>query len=175
MLWHTISIPLFIINFIVFLNLIGLIYLQTTCKYRSASNKNIVLLRDAGTRKEPRRADFFEGHRQNFNYVEIHTLEFRGSVSFFLRQILTDHILSIASAITLDFFMRVRFLQLTVSRRVVLSLTKGTLKTYCYIIFFIHKGHFCPLAPPSKRQGWQLPLLPPPQLRRPCSFFKNVN
>ena len=46
-------------------------------------------------------ADFVEGHRQNFNYVKIHTLEFRGSVAF-LRQILTDHILSIASAIALD-------------------------------------------------------------------------
>ena len=47
-------------------------------------------------------ADFVERHRQNFNYVKIHTLEFRGSVAFLLRQILTDHILSIASAITLD-------------------------------------------------------------------------
>ena len=36
------------------------------------------------------------------NYVKIHTLEFRGSVAFLLRQIPTDHILSIASAITLD-------------------------------------------------------------------------
>ena len=35
-------------------------------------------------------------------YVKIHTLEFRGSVAFFLRQILTDHILSIPSPITLD-------------------------------------------------------------------------
>ena len=52
--------------------------------------------------KRARGADFVEGHRQNFNYVKIHTLEFRGSVTFFLRQILTDHILSIASAITLD-------------------------------------------------------------------------
>ena len=52
--------------------------------------------------KRARGADFVEGHRQNFNYVKIHTLEFRGSVAFFLRQILTDHILSIASAITLD-------------------------------------------------------------------------
>ena len=121
--------------------------------------------------KRARGADFVEGHKQNFNYVKIHTLEFRGldpvhtgpdpyghhinlkslktsmtlkfviilqnlikayhrksgkskynrnlteldvettwirsrvngvSVAFFLRQILTDHILSIASAITLD-------------------------------------------------------------------------
>ena len=59
--------------------------------------------RDAGTRKGPWGADFVEGHRQNFNYVKIHTLEFRGSVAFFLRQILTDHILSIASAITLEY------------------------------------------------------------------------
>ena len=58
--------------------------------------------RDAGTRKGPGGADFVEGHRQNFNYVKIHTLEFRGSVAFFLRQILTNHILSMASAITLD-------------------------------------------------------------------------
>ena len=53
-------------------------------------------------REKGQGADFVEGHRQNFNYVKIHTLEFRGSVTFFLRQILTDHILSIASAITLD-------------------------------------------------------------------------
>ena len=52
--------------------------------------------------KRARGADFVEGHRQNFNYVKIHTLEFRGSVAFLLCQILTDHILSIASAITLD-------------------------------------------------------------------------
>ena len=52
--------------------------------------------------KRARGADFVERHRQNFNYVKIHTLEFRGSAAFFLRQILTDHILSIASAITLD-------------------------------------------------------------------------
>ena len=58
--------------------------------------------RNAETRKGPGGADFVEGHRQNFNYVTIHTLEFRGSVAFLLRQILTDHILSIASAITLD-------------------------------------------------------------------------
>ena len=50
--------------------------------------------RDAGTRKGP--------GGQNFNYVKIHTLEFRGSVAFLLCQILTNHILSIASAITLD-------------------------------------------------------------------------
>ena len=57
-----------------------------------------------GRRNEERAkgADFVEGHRQNFNYVKIHTLEFRGSVSFLLHQILTDHILGIASAITLD-------------------------------------------------------------------------
>ena len=52
--------------------------------------------------KRARGADFVEGHRQNFNCVNIHTLEFRESVAFFWRQILTDHILSIASAITLD-------------------------------------------------------------------------
>ena len=52
--------------------------------------------------KRARGADFVEGHRQNFDYVKIHTLEFRGSVTFCLRQILTNHILSIASAITLD-------------------------------------------------------------------------
>ena len=59
---------------------------------------------DQGRRNEKRArgADFVEGHRQNFNYVKIHTLEFRGSVTFFLRQILTDHILSIASVIRLD-------------------------------------------------------------------------
>ena len=52
--------------------------------------------------KRARGADFVEGHRQNFNNVKIHTLEFRGSVAFLLHPILTDHILSIASAITLD-------------------------------------------------------------------------
>ena len=56
-----------------------------------------VIIRDAGTRKGPGGgADFVEGHRKNFNYVKIHTLESRGSVAFFLRQILTDHILRVA-------------------------------------------------------------------------------
>ena len=59
-------------------------------------------IRDAGTRKGPGGAHFVEGHRQNFNYAKIHNLKFRGSVAFFLRQILADHILSIAFAITLD-------------------------------------------------------------------------
>ena len=62
------------------------------------------LLLEQGHRNEKRArgANFVEGHRQNFNYVKIHTRKFRGSVAFFLRQILTHHILSIASAITLD-------------------------------------------------------------------------
>ena len=47
-------------------------------------------------------ANFVEGHRQNFNYVKIHTRKFRASVALFLRQILTHRILSIASAIILD-------------------------------------------------------------------------
>ena len=53
-------------------------------------------------REKGQGAEFVEGHRQNFNYVKIHTLEFRGSVAFLLRQILTNHILSIASAMTLN-------------------------------------------------------------------------
>ena len=52
--------------------------------------------------KRARGAEFVEGHRQNFNYVKIHTLEFGGSVAFLLRQILTNHILSIVSAMTLN-------------------------------------------------------------------------
>ena len=63
---------------------------------------NVVSIRDAGTRKGPGGAEFVEGHRQNFNYVKIHILEFGGSVAFLLRQILTNHILSIASAMTLN-------------------------------------------------------------------------
>ena len=61
-------------------------------------------MKHAGTpeREKGQGADFVEGHRQNFNYVKIHTLEFRGSVAFLLRQIHTNHILSMASAITLD-------------------------------------------------------------------------
>ena len=58
--------------------------------------------RDARNEKMARGTNFVEEHRQNFNNVKIHILEFKGSVAFFLRQILTDHILSIASAITLD-------------------------------------------------------------------------
>ena len=58
--------------------------------------------RDTRNEKRARGTNFVEGHRQNFNYVKIHTLEFRGSVAFFLRQILTDHIHGIVSAITLD-------------------------------------------------------------------------
>ena len=52
--------------------------------------------------KRARGAEFVEGHRQNFNYVKIHTLEFGGSVAFLLRQIPTNHILSIVSAMTLN-------------------------------------------------------------------------
>ena len=65
--------------------------------------KTLADLKYSGTpeRQKGQGADFVEGHRQNFNYVKIHTLEFRGSVAFFLRQILTDHILSKASAIRL--------------------------------------------------------------------------
>ena len=62
-----------------------------------------ILISSQGRRNEKRArgANFVEGHRQNFNYAKIHTRKFRGSVAF-LRQILTHHILSIASAITLD-------------------------------------------------------------------------
>ena len=85
--------------------------------------------RDAGTRKGPGGggADFVEGHRQNFNYVKIHTLVLRGSVTFFLRQILTDHILSIASAITLDINTS-QISSIDSATAVLLSRTKGTLK-----------------------------------------------
>ena len=123
-----------------------------------------IFIQGRRSEKRARGADFVEGHQQNFNYVRIHTLEFRGldpvhtgpdpyghqtamtlkfviilqnlikayhrksgkskydrklteldvettwirscvnrvTVAFFLRQILTDHILSIASVITLD-------------------------------------------------------------------------
>ena len=44
-----------------------------------------------------------------------------------------------------------------------------TLLSVSYIILLILEGHFCPPAPASKRQGGQLPLLPPPpQFRRAC-------
>ena len=46
------------------------------------------------------------------------------------------------------------------SQRVLLSLTKSTLKTYCYIIFFILKGHFCPSQ--QKTRGAAAPSAPPP-------------
>ena len=115
--------------------------------------------------KRARGADFVEGHRQNFNYVKIHTLEFRGSVAFFLRQILTDHILSIASEITLDTNTS-QISSIEVPQRVLLSLTKDTLKTYCYIIFFTLKGHLCPTCP-SKQKARGAAALPAPQFRRP--------
>ena len=78
--------------------------------------------------KRARGADFVQVHRQNFNYVKIHTLEFRGSVAFLLRQILTDHILSIVSAITLDINTSQIF-SIDSATAILLSLTKGTLKT----------------------------------------------
>ena len=128
----------------------------------------IVIVRDAGTRKGPGGADFVEGHRQNFNYVKIHTLEFRGSVAFFLRQILTNHILSMASAITLDINTS-QISSIDSAQRILLSLTKGTSKTV-YIIFFILKGHFCPPCPSQqKARGAAAPPAPPPQFRRPWS------
>ena len=51
--------------------------------------------------KSVRGQTFVEGHRQNFNHVKILTREARGSVAFFLSQILTYHIFGITSAITL--------------------------------------------------------------------------
>ena len=91
-------------------NLLKFIQLQlassgATCSEQLAHEHCIIddnVARDAGTRKGPGRAEFVEGHRQNFNYVKIHILEFGGSVAFLLRQILTNHILSIASAMTLN-------------------------------------------------------------------------
>ena len=76
---------------------------NSTTRIMQSRNTNQIR-RSQGRRnvKRARGADFVEGHRQNFNYVKIHTRKFRGSVAFFLSQILTDHILSIASAITLD-------------------------------------------------------------------------
>ena len=65
--------------------------------------------------------------------------------------ILTDHILSIAIVITLD--ISTSQISSIDSGTAGFIITKGTLKTYCCIIFFILEGHFCPLAPPSKRQG----------------------
>ena len=44
-----------------------------------------------------KRQAFVEGHRQNFNHVKILTWEFKGSVAFFLSQILSYRILGIAS------------------------------------------------------------------------------
>ena len=82
---------------IIFSHLLHFLFLAS---FSSATS--IALLHFQGRRNEKRArgADFVEGHQQHD--VKIHTLEFRGSVTFFLRQILTDHILSIASAITLD-------------------------------------------------------------------------
>ena len=71
-------------------------------RHQTIEGGNCGYIQGRRNEKRARGADFVEGHRQNFKYVKIHTLEFRGSVTFFLRQILTDHILSIASAITLD-------------------------------------------------------------------------
>ena len=131
-------------------------------------NNKVVLFCNQGRRNEKRArgADFVEGHRQNFNYVKIHTLEFRGSVAFFLRQILTNHILSMASAITLDINTS-QISSIDSAQRILLSLTKGTSKTV-YIIFFILKGHFCPPCPSQqKARGAAAPLAPPV----PASLF----
>ena len=75
-------------------------YVEHFCDLRM--DADLCLGQGRRNEKRARGADFVEGHRQNFNYVKIHTLEFRGSVAFFLRQIFTNHILSMASAITLD-------------------------------------------------------------------------
>ena len=74
------------------------------CSMYGKKNLSSVNEMRQGRRNERRArgAEFVEGHRQNFNYVKIHTLEFGGSVAFLLRQILTNHILSIVSAMTLN-------------------------------------------------------------------------
>ena len=120
--------------------------------------------------KRARGTDFVEGHRQKFNYVKIHTLEFRGSVAFFLGQILTNHILSMASAITLDINTS-QTSSIDSAQRVLLSLTKSTSKTV-YIIFFILKGHFCPPCPSQqKARGAAAPPAPPPSSGIPGQNF----
>ena len=84
------------------------------------------------------------------------------SVAFFLRQILTDHILSIASAITLDInTSRISSID-SATAGFIITNYKGTLKTYCYIIFFILKGHLCPPCPSQQRaRGAAAPPAPP--------------
>ena len=94
---------------------------------------------------------------QNFNYVKIHTRKFRASVAFFSRQIVTHYSLSIAPAITLD--INTSQISLIFTATAGFIITKGTLKTNCYIIFFILKGHFCPPCPSQH--------LLPTQFRRP--------
>ena len=112
-------------------------------------------------RRNENRADFVERHRQNFNYVKIHTLEFRGSAAFFLRQFLTDHILSIATVITLD--ISTSQISSIDSGTAGFIITKGTVKTYCYIIFLILKGLFCPPCPSQqKARPAAAPSAPPP-------------
>ena len=71
-------------------------------KHAPLRKRTVTMRPGTPEREKGQGVDVVEGHRQNFNYVKIHTLEFRGSVAFFLRQILTEYILSIASAITLD-------------------------------------------------------------------------
>ena len=124
--------------------------------------------RDAGTRIGPGRQTLLKGTDKILTmYVKIHAWKFKGLVAFFLRQILTHHILSIASAITLD--INTSQISAIYSATVGFIITKGTLKTNCYIIFFILKGYFCPPCPSQqKARGAAAPPAPPPQFWRPC-------
>ena len=118
--------------------------------------------RDAGTRKGPGGQTLLKGTEKILTmYVKIHARKFKGSVAFFLRQILTHHILSIASAITLD--INTSQMSSIYTATVGFIITKSTLKTNCYIIFFILKGHFCPPCPSQqKARGAAAPPAPPP-------------
>ena len=94
--------------------------------------------RGTRTKKRARGANFVEGHRQNFNYVKIQTWEFRESVAFFLSQILIHHILGIVSAVTLGINTSQTFSIYSAAAPVLLSLTKGSLKTNCYMTFLVY-------------------------------------
>ena len=84
-------------------------YTIHTTKTQHTHNQSTIYIsqntthRDAGTRKGPGGQTLLKGTDKILTiYVKIHARKFKGSVAFFLRQILTHHILSTAYAITLD-------------------------------------------------------------------------
>ena len=129
--------------------------------------------RDAGTRKGPGGQTLLKGTNKILIMLKNIPWNLEGqlhsSCAKFLPIIFCLFLAN--SAITLD-INRSQISSIDSAQRVLLSLTKGTLKTYSYMIFFILKGHFCPPCPTQqKARGAAAPPAPPVPASLRISLF----